>query len=522
MEIEQAVYGIQSCSICVWVLIIFFSCYSYYIIGVKKQRIRSKLKRQGISGPLPSLVFGNVPEINRIMSMSKQKSKDVKEPLLLEDCSLSLFPYLKRWTEQFGETFIFALGGVQIMYVTNVKLVRELSIFKSLDLGKPDYLQTERGPLLGKGLIASSGSLWAHQRKTIAPHLYMYKIKDMTDLIVESANALVKSWESRIETNGGVGVVDLAVDDDVRSFTAIVISKILFGRNYDEGAQIFPKLRALLKEMASPTILNGIPFSRYFPTNQNRRVWRLEKEIHCMIMAIKEKHSGRVCGDMMEAIKEGAENAKLGQSAEDQYVADNCKNLFLAGAEIPAVSAIWGVMLLASHPHWQTRLRNELQQVFGGTKNIIDPSMLGKCKLLEMVVQEVLRLYPAIIFVSRQALKDIKIGETCIPKGVNIWIWLLELHRDPQLWGSDALQFNPERFANGVSGACKCPQAYLPFGVGSRVCPGQSLALVELKILFASIVSNFNLSVSPKYVHSPAYGLLLHPKQGVHLLVQKI
>ena len=79
-----------------------------------------------------------------------------------------------------------------------------------------------------------------------------------------------------------------------------------------------------------------------------------------MIMAIKKKHIGKGCGDMIEAIMEGAENAKLRQSAEDQNVVDNCKNLFLAGAEVPAVSAIWGFMLLASHSHWQTRLRNEL------------------------------------------------------------------------------------------------------------------------------------------------------------------
>lgn len=63
------------------------------------------------------------------------------------------------------------------MYVCDAKIVRELSIFKSLDLGKPAYLQTDRGPLLGKGLITTNGALWTHQRKTIAPHLYMYKIK---------------------------------------------------------------------------------------------------------------------------------------------------------------------------------------------------------------------------------------------------------------------------------------------------------------------------------------------------------
>ncbi|XP_060673896.1 cytochrome P450 714C2-like [Ziziphus jujuba] len=133
---------------------------------------------------------------------------------------------------------------------------------------------------------------------------------------------------------------------------------------------------------------------------------------------------------------------------------DNCKNLFLAGSEAPAVAAMW------------------------------------------------------VIFVSRKALENIKVGEMWVPKGVNIWIWMLELHRDPKLWGPDTHKFNLERFAKGVIGACKCPQVYLPFGVGGRVCPGQSLAMVEMKILLALNISNF--------------GLLLQPKHGVNLLIQKI
>ena len=139
-----------------------------------------------------------------------------------------------------------------------------------------------------------------------------------------------------------------------------------------------------------------------------------------------------------------------------------------------------------------------------------------------MVIQEILRLYPGVAFVSRQALQDLKLGDTCVPKGVNIWIWMLALHRDPELWGPDADKFNPERFANGVSGACKSPQAYIPFGVGTRVCPGQNLAITELKVLFAMVVSKFSLDVSPNYRHSPRYGLLVEPEHGVNLLVKNI
>ncbi|XP_048323781.2 cytochrome P450 714C2 [Ziziphus jujuba] len=508
----------------VWVFIgclLLMSMYIYYTFGVKVKIIRSKFRKQGINGPLPSVILGNVPEMKQILSRTSVNDH-VKEKLLI-DHSLSLFPYLKQWSKQFGATFMFALGGMQILYVCDVKLVKEFSIFKSVDLGKPAYLQKDRGPLLGKGLISTNGALWAHQRKTESPHLYMSKIKDMVNLMVESANTLVKTWESKINQTDG-GVVDLPVHDYVRSFSSTVISKILFGSNYEQGNTIFPKHGALLKAMASPTILNGIPFSKFLPTKKNMEVWRLEKEINSIIIDIKNRHIGRPHQDenMLKVIMEGAKNAKLGPTAEDQYIVDNCKNLFLAGSEVPAVAAMWGLMLLALHPEWQARLRSEVQQVCGRGHNIIDANMLSKMKMMEMVIQEVLRLYPAVIFVSRQALEDVKVGEMLVPKGVNIWIWMLELHRDPELWGPDAYKFNPERFANGVSGACKCPQAYLPFGVGRRVCPGQSLAMVELKILFALIVSNFTVSVSPKYRHSPVYGLLLQPEHGIDLLVQKI
>ncbi|XP_060673794.1 cytochrome P450 714C2-like [Ziziphus jujuba] len=504
---EEA-FSIKSTSM-FWVFIgclLLMMTYIYYILGVKPEIIRSKFRKQGINGPLPSILLGNVPQIKQILSRTSANDH-VKEKLSI-DHSLSLFPYLKQWAKQFGRTFIFALGGTQILYVCDVILVKEFSIFKSLDLGKPAYLQKDRGPLLGKGLISTNGALWAHQRKTVSSHLYMYKIKDMVNLMVESANTLVNSWESKI--NQTDGVVDLPIHDYVRSFSSTVISKILFGSNYEEGNTIFPKHGALLKAMASPTILNGIPFSRFLPTKKNMEVWRLEKEINSIIIDIKNKHIGRPHHDenMLKVIMEGAKNAKLGPTAEDQYIVDNCKNLFLAGSEVPAVAAMWGLMLLALHPEWQACLRSEVQQVCGGGHNIIDANMLNKMKMMKMVIQEVLRLYPVVIFVSRQALEDVKVGEMLVPKGVNIWIWMLELHRDPALWGPDAHKFNPERFANGVSGACKCPHAYLPFGVGGRVRPGQSLAMVELKILFALIVSNFTLSVSPKYRHSPIYGLL--------------
>lgn len=72
---------------------------------------------------------------------------------------------------------MYSTGGLQILNVTRPDLVKEIANCKSLDLGKPSYLQKERKALLGRGILASNGDLWAHQRKVIAPEFFMEKVK---------------------------------------------------------------------------------------------------------------------------------------------------------------------------------------------------------------------------------------------------------------------------------------------------------------------------------------------------------
>jgi cytochrome P450 len=139
-----------------------------------------------------------------------------------------------------------------------------------------------------------------------------------------------------------------------------------------------------------------------------------------------------------------------------------------------------------------------------------------------MVIHESLRLYPPASLVSREALEDLKFGDICVPKGFNVWTLMVTLHQDPDIWGPDAMEFNPERFANGVSGACKLPHVYMPCGVRPRTCLGQNLAMVELKIILSLIVSNFSFSLSPKYRHSPKTTLLVEPEHGVNLLIKSL
>ena len=139
-----------------------------------------------------------------------------------------------------------------------------------------------------------------------------------------------------------------------------------------------------------------------------------------------------------------------------------------------------------------------------------------------MVIQETLRLYPSGQFITREALEDIKLKSILIPKGVHIRIPVSMLHQDTALWGPDAHEFNPERFENGILGACKLPQAYVPFGIGQRICVGQHLAMTELKVILSLLLSKFSFSLSQNYRHSPASRLVIEPEYGVNLLIERL
>ncbi|KAI8556870.1 hypothetical protein RHMOL_Rhmol05G0289500 [Rhododendron molle] len=413
---------------------------------------------------------------------------------------------------------MFSLGNIQILHVNRPDMVREITKCTSLGLGKPSYQQKERGALLGQGILTSNGTIWAHQRKILAPELNMEKVKGMMNLITESAETMLDSWKRRIESGGGIA--DIKIDQDMRSFSGDVISRACFGSNFSKGEEIFKRLGALKDAASKKVWSSGIPFMRHIPTKHNRETWALEKDVRTLILqVVKERTQAGYEKDLLQMVLEGARNSDLSQDAIDRFIVDNCKNICLAGHEATAVSATWSLMLLAANPEWQERVRAEVVEVCKG--QIPDSDMVRKMKQLTMVINESLRLYSDPV-VSREALVDMKFGNIQVPKGVNLWILVGTLHTDPEIWGPDALKFKPDRFANGITGACKLPHLYMPFGVGPRVCPGQHLAMVELKVLIALIVSNFSFTLSPKYVHSPALQLLIEPSRGVNLLVKKL
>lgn len=135
-----------------------------------------------------------------------------------------------------------------------------------------------------------------------------------------------------------------------------------------------------------------------------------------------------------------------------------------------------------------------------------------------MVINESLRLYPPALILPRMAFEDIKLGDLHIPRGLSIWIPVLAINHSEELWGKDANEFNPDRFAS----KSYSPGRFLPFAMGPRNCIGQSFAMMEAKIILAMLISRFSFTISKNYRHAPVVVLTVKPKYGVQVCLEPL
>ncbi|KAK8582083.1 hypothetical protein V6N13_145071 [Hibiscus sabdariffa] len=401
---------------------------------VKSQRLRKKLCMQGITGPPPSFLYGNVPEMRRIQLKANKTRRNHSE-IVAHDYTSTLFPYLDHWRKEYGQIYTYSTGLRQHLYVDDLEILKEMNQLNTLQLGKDSYTTKALQPILGHGIIRSNGQLWAHQRKIIAPEFFMDKVKGMVGLMVESTLPLLKKWDAAIDTKGGLAA-EINVDEDFRSVSADVIARACFGSSYVKGKQIISKMRTIQTAITKHGFLFGLNRSRFL--SNNKKVSTLERE-----SAVNDASVG------------------LGKGSQQKFIVDNCKNIYFAGHETTAVTASWCLMLLALHPEWQSRIREEVAQVC--PDGLPNADSISRLKTVTMVIQETMRLYPAGAFVTRAVLEDTRIGNILVPKGVCTWTLIPTLHRDPDIWGPDANEFKPGRFINGVSKACTSPQGYIPF-----------------------------------------------------------
>ncbi|KAJ1264648.1 hypothetical protein BS78_08G016100 [Paspalum vaginatum] len=505
------------------VLLIASSALSYLLhlhqLCRRSENIRQKLRRQGIEGPKPTLLYGNTIEMKRIQKKLKPVQKQDANDYLS-----TLFPHFLLWRKIYGPVFLYSTGALEILHVSDPDMVKDIGQRTPSELGKPNYLKRSRKALFGGGISLANGDEWAYHRKIIAPEFFTDKIKGMIQLIEDATVPVLESWEGILDDAGGSS--EIVVDDYLRNLSADVISRACFGSSFAKGEEIFCKLRQLQKAISQQDALVGLSAVwKHLLMKANREIGKLDEEVRLLILAVtKERSNCKGNDDLLRAIINGGTHDGRSHKSTieaEGFIIGNCKNIYFAGHETTAVTAIWCLMLLATHPEWQDCARAEALEVCHG-RTRLDVDVLRHLKILTMVIQETLRLYPPAWMMMREALKDIKIGGLDIPQGTVIQVARSMLHLDTDAWGPDASQFRPDRFANGMAMACKPAHMYMPFGHGPRTCIGQNLAMTELKVVLARLLSRFAFAPSPSYQHAPVFRLTIEPGFGMPLVVTRL
>ena len=224
-------------------------------------------------------------------------------------------------------------------------------------------------------------------------------------------------------------------------------------------------------------------------------------------------------GDLLSMLMMAVDTDETGESMNDEQVHDEVMTFIFGGHETVSSGLTWTFYLLSKHPVVARRLRQELNRVLGGrTPTMAD---IPQLPYLTMVIEESMRLYPPVWLISRTPIADDEIGGYHIPAGSMVLVSKYVVHRHPDFWdnpdGFDPERFTPER------GKLLPPNAFLPFGTGSRTCIGKHFALMMGPLLLATLAQRvtFHLLPGQHIAADPVRHLTLRPKGEVKVTVAR-
>ncbi|KAL6615624.1 hypothetical protein ACP70R_037894 [Stipagrostis hirtigluma subsp. patula] len=488
----------------------------------RPRRLGRALRAQGLRGTAYRSLAGDAPLSERLNREARSRTM----PLGCHDVVPRAMPMFYQTMKEHGKTSITWFGPVPRVTITEPELVREVLSNKFGHFEKVKFGQLQRR--LHNGVGGHEGEKWAKHRRIINPAFHLEKLKRMLPAFAACCNDLVKRWEGLV-TDGEPREVD--VWPEMQNLTGDVISRAAFGSSYLEGRRIF-QLQGEQVQLAVQ-LMNKlhIPGYLYLPTKPNRRMKQIASEIEGLLKGIIAKRenalragnatSDDLLGLLLESNMEhcrGDGDSKAGITTDD--VIGECKLFYFAGMETTSVLLTWTMVVLCMHPEWQDRAREEVLHVFGsGTP---DYDGLSRLRIVTMVLYEVLRLYTPLTALQRRTYKPMELGGVRYPAGVVLMLPLLCTHHDKDVWGADASEFRPERFAGGVSRASRDAPAFFPFGWGPRTCVGQNFALLEAKMGITMILQRFAFELSPAYTHAPFPLGLLQPEHGAQVMLRRL
>ncbi|MBD2606650.1 cytochrome P450 [Scytonema hofmannii FACHB-248] len=420
--------------------------------------------------------------------------------------------FLDECAVKYGDVFSVRVLGINsppVVFFSHPDAISECFAIpaKELDFQKATHVFK---PLFGeKSIVLQDTRSHNRQRQLLMPPFHGDRLKYYGELICQITQEVIKKWN--------VGEV-ISMQKVMPDITLRIILQVVFGINPGvRYQQLKEQLSSLLEDVTKPLYSSLF----FFPPLQNnlgawspwgnylRRREKIDKLIYAEISERRLENEATRSDILSLLMSARDEN---GQQMTDEELRDQLVSLLLLGYETTAAVLAWVFYLIHAHPEVKDKLMQELD-----ASDARNPEVIAQLPYLTAVCQETLRIFPIALICTPRMVKDkVEIAGKKYTSGTILVPCIYLAHRRSKTY-PEPNKFQPERFLNSKFSAYE----YLPFGGGYRGCIGAAFSMYEMKLIIATILSNFQLALTDNNpVHPTRRGITIVPSGGVQMVVE--
>ena len=383
--------------------------------------------------------------------------------------------------EEYGDVFVTRVLTGQSYFIRDPDVINEINVTHAKHIYKPKVVKQMWKPFLGNGLVPNDGESWRRQHRLIMPGFHKIRVDGYAPTMAEYTRDMVRSWQEGEQRDFRKEMVEL---------TLRVVAKTLFDTDFARDSETVHQAMLDISEALIDHAQTPIPAPRWWPSERNKRMVRaldaMDVVIERLVAARREDQKDR--GDLMSHIVFATDEKG---SMSDKQMRDELMTLIFAGHETTAHTLTWAWYLLATNRDNLVKAQTEIDQTLQGRPIGVDD--LRDLPYLEMCLKESLRRLPAVWIYGREAQTDLRLGGYSFPKGAILAVSPLATGRNPKYFDKP-LEYRPERWTREFERSLP-KGAYVPFAAGPRVCLGKKFAMMEMRIILATLIQNVDINL---------------------------
>jgi len=415
---------------------------------------------------------------------------------------------LSKYTERFGDTFRFYLGGLkEVMITTNPGVIQHVLKTNAENYQKSEIQVKRMGHFLGKGLLTTHGEAWKSQRRLIQKGFDRKQLDALASIMQDSLAESMRYFDSQISA----GPVDIY--PQLMKMTFAMVARSLFGAKLkDEDIDLVSHTICTVQEFIVRQTLQPYLNPWFAASGELRRHEDMRVRADSILMAyIKQRRNQEPGHDLLQTLMDARYSD--GEGMSDEMVLSESMQLLVAGHETSSNGLSWLLYLLSTRPDCLERVRQEFDSVLGDQP--LGHADVPRLEFTTQVIQEGLRLYPPFWMIDRVAVADDRVGDIEIPQGTTVIVYVYGAHRTPSHWESPE-RFDPERFVK-ANEKLRLPFTYLPFGGGPRGCIGGNYAMLQILMILSILLRKYDFELTPGQTIEERAMVILRPKNGIRM-----